>query len=107
MLELVETPKLISICFYTSSAPLQYYEERRGAREKLDKTARAGSKAVRAAAARTEAQLAAASTTAKIQLLRKTHWFEKFLWFVTTEGYLVLSGRDAQQNEILVRRCAF
>eukprot|EP00892_Ulva_mutabilis_P008831 jgi/Ulvmu1/631/UM010_0001.1 len=82
----------------------QYYDERRQAREKLEKTARAGSKAVRAAAARTEAQLSTASTTAKIQLLRKTHWFEKFLWFVTTEGYLVLSGRDAQQNEILVRR---
>jgi predicted ribosome quality control (RQC) complex YloA/Tae2 family protein len=24
--------------------------------------------------------------------------------FITTEGYLVLSGRDAQQNELLVKR---
>lgn len=66
----------------------------------------AGCKAVRQAAVRTEAALAAASSAAKIQQLRKVHWFEKFLWFVTTEGYLVLAGRDAQQNEILVRRCA-
>lgn len=65
----------------------------------------AGGKAVRQAAVRTEAVLAAATVTAKIQQLRKVHWFEKFLWFVTTEGYLVLAGRDAQQNEILVRRC--
>lgn len=65
----------------------------------------AGGKAVKQAAVRTEAALAAASATARIQQLRKVHWFEKFLWFVTTEGYLVLAGRDAQQNEILVRRC--
>jgi predicted ribosome quality control (RQC) complex YloA/Tae2 family protein len=66
----------------------------------------AGGKAVKAAAARTEAALAAASSAARIQQLRKVHWFEKFLWFVSTEGYLVIAGRDAQQNELLVRRCA-
>ena len=30
--------------------------------------------------------------------------FEKFLWFVSSEGYLCLCGRDAQQNELLVKR---
>ena len=29
---------------------------------------------------------------------RKTFWFEKFYWFVSTEGYLVISGRDSHQN---------
>ena len=38
------------------------------------------------------------------QQLRKPHWFEKFNWFVTSENHLVLSGRDAQQNELLVKR---
>jgi predicted ribosome quality control (RQC) complex YloA/Tae2 family protein len=38
------------------------------------------------------------------QALRKPHWFEKFHWFVTSENQLVLSGRDAQQNELLVKR---
>jgi len=38
------------------------------------------------------------------QTLRKPHWFEKFNWFVTSENHLVLSGRDAQQNELLVKR---
>jgi predicted ribosome quality control (RQC) complex YloA/Tae2 family protein len=36
--------------------------------------------------------------------VRKMHWFEKFHWFVTSEGFLVLSGRDAQQNDQLIRR---
>ena len=41
---------------------------------------------------------------AAAQALRKPHWFEKFNWFLTSENYLVLSGRDAQQNELLVKR---
>lgn len=35
---------------------------------------------------------------------RKPYWFERFHWFVSSENYLVLSGRDAQQNELLVKR---
>ena len=35
---------------------------------------------------------------------RKAYWFERFHWFVTSENVLVLSGRDAQQNELLVKR---
>lgn len=31
-------------------------------------------------------------------------WFEKFNWFISSENYLVIAGRDGQQNEILVRR---
>lgn len=35
---------------------------------------------------------------------RKTFWFEKFHWFISSDSYLVVAGRDAQQNELLVRR---
>lgn len=35
---------------------------------------------------------------------RKTFWFEKFYWFISSDGYLVVAGRDAQQNELLVKR---
>lgn len=31
-------------------------------------------------------------------------WFEKFLWFISSENYIVIAGRDAQQNELLVKR---
>jgi predicted ribosome quality control (RQC) complex YloA/Tae2 family protein len=34
---------------------------------------------------------------------RKKFWFEKFYWFVSSDGILVLGGRDAQQNEKLVK----
>lgn len=30
--------------------------------------------------------------------------FEKFLWFISSENYLVIAGRDQQQNEMIVKR---
>lgn len=43
-------------------------------------------------------------TVAAISHIRKVHWFEKFNWFISSENYLVISGRDAQQNEMIVKR---
>ncbi|EFO63274.1 Serologically defined colon cancer antigen 1 [Giardia lamblia P15] len=39
-----------------------------------------------------------------LQHQRSPLWFEKFHWFFSTNGYLVLSGRDAQSNELLVKK---
>ncbi len=36
--------------------------------------------------------------------VRKIHWFEKFRWFLTSEGVLVIGGRDAATNDLIVRR---
>ncbi len=35
---------------------------------------------------------------------RKKQWYEKFHWFYTSEGKLVIAGRDANQNEILIKK---
>ncbi len=35
---------------------------------------------------------------------RKRKWYEKFRWFFTSSDILVIAGRDAKSNEILVRR---
>ena len=35
---------------------------------------------------------------------REVLWFEKFFWFITSENYLVIGGKDAQQNEQLVKK---
>ncbi len=40
----------------------------------------------------------------KERKIRKKAWFEKFRWFISSEGFLVLGGRDAKQNEILVKK---
>ncbi len=35
---------------------------------------------------------------------KKKKWFEKFRWFVSSEGFLVLAGKDASTNEILIKK---
>eukprot|EP00767_Chilomastix_cuspidata_P001515 gnl/Chilomastix_cuspidata/1627.p1 GENE.gnl/Chilomastix_cuspidata/1627~~gnl/Chilomastix_cuspidata/1627.p1 ORF type:complete len:1114 (+),score=407.26 gnl/Chilomastix_cuspidata/1627:62-3343(+) len=36
--------------------------------------------------------------------IRRALWFEKYNWFFSSDGLLVLSGREAHSNETLVRR---
>jgi len=31
-------------------------------------------------------------------------WYEKFRWFTSTDGFMVLGGRDATTNELLVKK---
>lgn len=35
---------------------------------------------------------------------RKKAWYEKFRWFYSSDGFLVLGGRDATTNEVLVKK---
>ncbi|MEM0485258.1 MAG: ribosome rescue protein RqcH [Thermoplasmata archaeon] len=35
---------------------------------------------------------------------RKRFWFEKYRWFISSEGILVLAGRDAKTNEEVVKK---
>ncbi|MFC2174698.1 NFACT RNA binding domain-containing protein [archaeon] len=35
---------------------------------------------------------------------RKRDWFEKYHWLKTTNGFLVVAGRDAKSNEAVVKR---
>ena len=39
----------------------------------------------------------------QINKSRKTLWFEKYIWFISSENYLVIAGHDAQQNEQIVK----
>ena len=34
----------------------------------------------------------------------KKEWYEKFRWFVSSEGFLCIGGRDAATNEILIKK---
>jgi predicted ribosome quality control (RQC) complex YloA/Tae2 family protein len=35
---------------------------------------------------------------------RTVHWFERYRWFLSSEGVLVIGGRDAASNDLIVRR---
>ena len=36
--------------------------------------------------------------------VRKKRWFEKYRWFFTSDGFLVVGGKNAQQNEEIVKK---
>ncbi|MHA1506668.1 MAG: ribosome rescue protein RqcH [Candidatus Asgardarchaeia archaeon] len=40
----------------------------------------------------------------KIRVKTKKRWYEKYRWFVSSEGVLVFGGRDATSNEVLFKR---
>ena len=40
----------------------------------------------------------------KKRVKRKKEWYEKFRWFVSSYSFLVLGGRDATSNEVLVKK---
>jgi len=35
---------------------------------------------------------------------RKKEWYEKFRWFYSSDGFLVIGGRDKAQNNLIIRR---
>lgn len=82
----------------------RWYEQKKRQEGKQEKTITAHEKAFKAAEKKTRLQLSQEKTVAAITHMRKVHWFEKFNWFVSSENYLVISGRDAQQNELIVKR---
>ena len=41
----------------------------------------------------------------QIKLKERRHeWYEKFRWFISSEGALVIGGRDAVSNEIVIKK---
>ncbi|MGI0155401.1 MAG: NFACT RNA binding domain-containing protein, partial [Thermoplasmata archaeon] len=67
----------------------------------------------RVALAETESKLAlpspiprSAARTPSVEVPRrsKPHWFERFRWFISSEGAVVVAGRDASSNDLIVRR---
>ncbi len=50
------------------------------------------------------AQAPTAERPREMEAPRRPDWYEKYRWFFSSEGNLVLAGRDMRSNEMLVRR---
>lgn len=61
-------------------------------------------KALKSAEKKTKQTLKEMKAIVNISKARKTLWFEKFFWFISSENYLVIGGRDMTQNELIVKR---
>ena len=82
-----------------------FYEEAKWAKGKLA--------AAQAAAAETEKQIKEIESKSaeernkpatKPKRKVKGEWYEKFRWLLTLDGFLVVGGRDATQNELLFKK---
>jgi predicted ribosome quality control (RQC) complex YloA/Tae2 family protein len=82
----------------------RYYDQKRGAAKKEQKTIEASGKALKSAEKKTQQTLKDVRIQSTISKARKVFWFEKFYWFISSENYLVIGGRDQQQNELIVKR---
>ncbi|XP_065078533.1 ribosome quality control complex subunit NEMF homolog [Ochlerotatus camptorhynchus] len=82
----------------------RFYDQRRYAARKEQKTIESSSKALKNAEKKTMQTLKDVRTQTTISKARKVYWFEKFYWFISSENYLVIGGRDQQQNELIVKR---
>ncbi|KAH8646006.1 hypothetical protein BGZ60DRAFT_570772 [Tricladium varicosporioides] len=84
----------------------EYFDQRRNAATKEQKTLESSTKALKSQEAKIAQDLKKGLKQEKaiMRPVRKQIWFEKFIWFISSDGYLVLGGKDAQQNEILYKR---
>ncbi|CAD7084188.1 unnamed protein product [Hermetia illucens] len=82
----------------------KYYDQKRNAAKKEQRTIDASEKALKSAEKKTQQTLKEVRTISTISKARKVYWFEKFYWFISSENYLVIGGRDGQQNELIVKR---
>ena len=49
------------------------------------------------------AEILEALSKRKVAMERK-EWFEKFRWFTTSDGFLVVAGKDTVSNEVLIKK---
>ena len=49
-------------------------------------------------------ELEARKLARSIRVVRKREWYERFRWTITSDGYLVIGGRNAKMNEEIVSK---
>ena len=84
------------------------HEQRKAQKVKLEKTREQAEKAIKVAERKSTAEISRfedkVNQAKNLTKIKRKLWFEKFHWFVSSENFLVLAGRDAAQNELLVKK---
>jgi len=85
-----------------------YFEKAKKAKRKMEGAQAALERARKKLHGLTEVQEAkqAAEQAREKTVKRKPQWYEKFRWFISSEGFLVVGGRDATSNEVIVKKHA-
>ena len=68
----------------------KYYDKKRTAATKENKTIQSHSGAIKSAERRAKQDMRDANAISRIIKARKVFWFEKFLWFISSENYFTI-----------------
>lgn len=84
----------------------EYFDSKKTAASKEERTLQASERALKSHEKKVTEDLKKGLKQEKevLRPVRKQHWFEKYIYFISSDGYLVLGGKDAQQNEIIYRK---
>ncbi len=92
----------------------RFYEQSKRAKQKADGTRAALNEYLeklrviqnKIAEAKEQERLTPVKAIEKLEerKVRRREWFEKFRWFESSEGFLVVAGRDAVTNEVLIKK---
>ena len=80
-----------------------FFEKSKKAKKKLAGVVTAR-KHVQEQLEKANAKASAASERMRIVQKRKKEWFEKFHWAFTSDGLLIIGGRDAKSNEQIIKK---
>lgn len=73
----------------------KYFDIKKKSYEKEKKTKTAAETAIKEAEVTAAKEIAKHRNTKMIERQRKIFWFEKFDWFISSENYLILAGKNA------------
>ncbi|KAF1919315.1 hypothetical protein BDU57DRAFT_512349 [Ampelomyces quisqualis] len=84
----------------------EYYDQKKSAASKEDRTLQASTRALKSHEKKVAEDLKKGLKQEKdiLRPVRKQQWFEKYIYFLSSDGYLVLGGKDAQQNDIIYKK---
>lgn len=84
----------------------EYYDQKKTAAVKEEKTQQQATRALKSTEQKiaTDLKKGLKQEKALLHPIRKPMWFEKFVWFISSDGYLVIGGKDAQQNEFVYKK---
>lgn len=93
----------LSLSAFANSS--RYFTVKKSATEKQKKTELNATHAIKSSEKKIQLDLKKLEKESKqnveFKQLRAKHWFEKYYWFISSEGYLCVAGRDASQTDIL------
>ena len=99
LIEIKINPKLN----LTKNAEL-IYDESKKLKTKLERTKKTLEKTVKEIKQLKEKGIAEEEKEEIKKEKKKVFWFEKFRWFISSDGNIVIAGRDAKSNEIVVKK---